>query len=186
MLGFPLGSVGKASACNAGDTEDAGSITRSGRLPGRGHGNPLQYACLENSMDRGDWHTAVHGSQTHTHRHTHRVRYKLVTGQQKTQQSIVYMCQSQIPSPPTAFLFGIHVCSLHLCLYFNLANQIIYAAFLDSTYMHYYIYFSFTDLLHSVWHSLCPSISLQMTQFCSKLMAKCFSYPSRRQVSIKH
>ena len=120
------------------------------------------------------------------HRHTHRVRYKLVTGQQKTQQSIVYMCQSQIPSPPTAFLFGIHVCSLHLCLYFNLANQIIYTAFLDSTYMHYYIYFSFTDLLQSVWHSLCPSISLQMTQFCSKLMAKCFSYPSRRQVSIKH
>ena len=40
-------------------------------FPGRGHGNPLQYPCLENPMDRGDWDTAVHGSHTHTHTHTH-------------------------------------------------------------------------------------------------------------------
>ena len=48
-LGFPHSSVGKESACNAGDL---GSIPGSGRSPGEGNGNPLQYYCLENSMDR--------------------------------------------------------------------------------------------------------------------------------------
>ena len=58
MLGFPGGSEGKASACNAGDL---GSIPGSGRSPGEGNGNPLQYSCLENSMDRGAWWATVHG-----------------------------------------------------------------------------------------------------------------------------
>ena len=49
---FPGGSEGKASACNAGDL---GSIPESGRSPGEGNGNPLQYSCLENPMDRGAW-----------------------------------------------------------------------------------------------------------------------------------
>ena len=48
-------------SCNAGDTGDAGSIPGSGRSPGGGHGNPLQYPCLENPMDRGAWQAAVHG-----------------------------------------------------------------------------------------------------------------------------
>ena len=48
--GFPGGSDGKASACNAGDP---GSIPGSGRSPGEGNGNPLQHSCLENPMDRG-------------------------------------------------------------------------------------------------------------------------------------
>ena len=47
------GSLGKESTCNARDTGDVGSILRSGRSPGGGHGNPLQYSCLENPMDRG-------------------------------------------------------------------------------------------------------------------------------------
>ena len=85
-------------------------------FPGRGHGNPLQYPCLENPMDRGDWDTAVHGSHTHTHTHTHKVRYNLVTGQQQTQQSIVYICQSQIPIPPTPFPFCIHMFVLYICV----------------------------------------------------------------------
>ena len=51
-LGFPSGSDGKESACNAGDS---GSIPGSGRAPGEGNGNPLQYSCLENPMDRGAW-----------------------------------------------------------------------------------------------------------------------------------
>ena len=55
---FPGGSDGKASTCNAGDP---GLIPRSGRSPGEGNGNPLQYSCLENSMDRGDWWATVHG-----------------------------------------------------------------------------------------------------------------------------
>ena len=55
--GFPGGSEVKASACNE---EDLGSIPGLGRSPGEGNGNPLQYSCLGNSMDRGTW-WAVHG-----------------------------------------------------------------------------------------------------------------------------
>ena len=57
-LGFPCSSVGKESACNAGD---AGSIPVLGRSPGEGNGKPLQYLCLENLMDRGAWWAVVHG-----------------------------------------------------------------------------------------------------------------------------
>ena len=46
---------------NIGDVRDSDSIPGSGRSPGRGHGNPLQYSCLENPMDRGAWRAAVHG-----------------------------------------------------------------------------------------------------------------------------
>ena len=45
--------------CNAGDAGDMGSIPGLGRSPGEGNGNPLQYSCLENSMDRGTWGTTV-------------------------------------------------------------------------------------------------------------------------------
>ena len=54
-LGFPGGSVVKSPPANAGDTGDVGSIPVSGRSPGGGNGNLLQYSCLENSMDRGAW-----------------------------------------------------------------------------------------------------------------------------------
>ena len=46
---------------NAGDIRDVSSIPGSGRSPGRKHGNPLQYSCLENPMDRGAWLAIVHG-----------------------------------------------------------------------------------------------------------------------------
>ena len=52
FMDFSGGSDGKASAYNAGDL---GSIPGSGRSPGEGNGNPLQYSCLENPMDRGSW-----------------------------------------------------------------------------------------------------------------------------------
>ena len=45
---------------NAGDIRDVGSISVLGRSPGEGHGNPLQYSCLENHMDRGAWQAIVH------------------------------------------------------------------------------------------------------------------------------
>ena len=45
---------------NTGDIRDTGSIPGSGRAPGGGHGNPLQYSCLKNPMDRGFWQAAVH------------------------------------------------------------------------------------------------------------------------------
>ena len=58
MPHFPGGSDGKVSACNAGDP---GSIPGLGRSPGEGNGNPLQYSCLENSMNGGAWWATVHG-----------------------------------------------------------------------------------------------------------------------------
>ena len=57
-MGFPGGSEVKVSACNAGDL---GLIPGSGRAPGEGNGNPLQYSCLENPMDGGAWWATVHG-----------------------------------------------------------------------------------------------------------------------------
>ena len=57
-MGFPSGSDGKASVCNAGDS---GSIPALGRSPGEGNGSPLQYLRLENPMDRGDWQATVRG-----------------------------------------------------------------------------------------------------------------------------
>ena len=54
---FQGGSDGKASACNAGGP---GLIPRSGRFPGEGNGNPLQYSCPENSVDGGAWWATVH------------------------------------------------------------------------------------------------------------------------------
>ena len=62
-MGFP-----QSSACNA---EDRDSIPLLGRSPGEGNGNPLQYSCLENPMDRGAWGATVHGVA--------RVRHNLVT-----------------------------------------------------------------------------------------------------------
>ena len=77
--GFPDGSDSKESACNE---RDPGLIPGSGRSPGKGNGNPLQYSCLENPMNRGAWWTTVHGVaksrtrlsnwvRTHTHTHIH-------------------------------------------------------------------------------------------------------------------
>ena len=60
QLLYSFDSDGKESACNAGDVRDAGLIPGLGRSPGGGNGNPFQYSCLENPMDRGIWRTAVH------------------------------------------------------------------------------------------------------------------------------
>jgi len=57
-MGFPGSLVSKESACSAGDL---GSIPGSGRSPGEGNGNSLQYYCLENPIDRGAWWATVHG-----------------------------------------------------------------------------------------------------------------------------
>ena len=57
--GFPGGTNGKKPPANAGDIRDMGSIPGLGRSPGGGHGNPTQYSCLENTMDRGSWWAIV-------------------------------------------------------------------------------------------------------------------------------
>jgi len=87
QAGFPASAVVKNLLANAGDV---GSMSGLRRSPGRGHGNPLQYSCLENAMDKGTWWVIVHGFEksqtrltehvcarthmhtcTHTHAHTH-------------------------------------------------------------------------------------------------------------------
>ena len=60
-MGFPGGSVVKNLPANTGDARDTDSVRGSGRSPGGGNGNPLQYSCLENPMDRGPGQAAVHG-----------------------------------------------------------------------------------------------------------------------------
>ena len=59
--GPPWWFSGKESTCNAGDTGDAGLIPGWGKSPGGGNGNPLQYTCLENLMDREAWRATDHG-----------------------------------------------------------------------------------------------------------------------------
>ena len=71
---------------NAGDARDVGSIPGSGKSPGEGNDNPLQYSCLKNSMDREAWQAILHGVAKHwtrlsmhacTHTHTHYVVHML-------------------------------------------------------------------------------------------------------------
>ena len=60
-MGFLDGSVVKNLPASAGETGDSGSIPGSGRSPGEGNGNPVQYSCLENPMDREAWQVTIHG-----------------------------------------------------------------------------------------------------------------------------
>ena len=72
-MGLPRWLSGKESTCNAIDTGDTGSVPGSGRSPGEGNGNPLQYFCSENPMDRGVWWAIVHGvaKELEMTEHTH-------------------------------------------------------------------------------------------------------------------
>ena len=66
------GTVVKESLANAGDARDEGSVSGLGRFPGEGNGNPLQYSCLEDSMDRGGWGATVRGvTKSQTRLSTH-------------------------------------------------------------------------------------------------------------------
>ena len=78
-MGFPGGTVVKNLLANAGDARDMSSIPGSGRSPGGGNGNPLQYSCLERPMDRGAWWAKVHGvTKSQTQLSEHVGRYKWV------------------------------------------------------------------------------------------------------------
>ena len=74
--------MGEESSCNAGDTEDVSLDPESGRSPGGGNGNPLQYSCLENPMDRGAWQATVHGVA--------RIGHYLATERKKERQIRIY------------------------------------------------------------------------------------------------
>ena len=76
LRGFPGVAVVKNPPANAGDTRDAGSIPGSGRSPGEGNGNSLQYSCLENPMDREAWWAIVRGvKKSHMGLRTHTYTY---------------------------------------------------------------------------------------------------------------
>ena len=74
-MGFPGGSVVQNPSANAGDAIDTGSTSESERSPGGGNGNPLQYSCLGNPIDRGAWQVTVYGVT--------RVKQDLATKQQQ-------------------------------------------------------------------------------------------------------
>ena len=77
-MSFPGGSVAKNLPTNAGGAGHMSSIPGSERSPGRGNGNPFQYSCLGNPLDRGAWWAKVHGIT--------RVRHNLATEQQQEQE----------------------------------------------------------------------------------------------------
>ena len=103
--GFPGGSVVTNPPANAGDAGDAGLIPGSGRSPGGGNGNPLQYSCLGNPMDRGAWRAIVHGvaeeSDTAEGFNNNNKRNKVMDGSlQDRQQACLFPASKRwIPTP---------------------------------------------------------------------------------------
>ena len=71
QLGFPGGAVVKNPPANAGNARDMGSIPGLGRYPGVGNDSPLQYFCLENSMDRGAWQALWDHKELSMTKHVH-------------------------------------------------------------------------------------------------------------------
>ena len=99
-IGFPGGSDSKESACTAGDLS---SISGSGRFPGEGNGNPLQYSCLENFMHRGACQVQSTGSQ--------RVRHNLATNtftNEYTQYQSASRCLTLLLVSYLCWMLGIH------------------------------------------------------------------------------
>ena len=101
LLNFPGNSDGKASACNAGGT---GSISGLGRSPGEGNGNPLQYSCLENLMDRGAWWATVRGvARSQTRLSDFTFFFLSLTSRLRNMWSFIsYLGRAQ-PSPSSCF-----------------------------------------------------------------------------------
>ena len=88
--GFPGCSVVKNSPANAGDMRGTALIPGSGRSPGGGHSNPLQYSCLENLMDRGAWQATVH-IVIYTHYNRFLCNINTITPVQTRTKSHVYL-----------------------------------------------------------------------------------------------
>ena len=108
--GSPGGSDGKESACNAGDP---GSTPGSGRFPGEGKGNPLQYSCLDNPMDRGAWQRTVHRvtkSQTWLSMHVSIITFLCV----HRVHTLVTRAKGNLPPTPHSCRFYVfaHIVSL--------------------------------------------------------------------------
>ena len=99
---FPHGSVVKNPPANAGDSGDSGLIPGSGRSPGGGNGNPVQYSCLENVVNRGIWQATAHRVAKS------RTRLKQLTAAAaKSLQSCLTLCDPIDGSPPGFSVHGI-------------------------------------------------------------------------------
>ena len=100
MLPFPGGSVVKNLLANAGDTGDVDSVSGLRRFPREGHGNPLQYSCLGNFMDRGAWQATVHGvAKSCTWLSTHALKVKLINGSRWDSKSQRPLWSLSLPPP---------------------------------------------------------------------------------------
>ena len=144
---------------NAGNLRDMGSIPGSGRFPKGGHDNLLQHSCLKNSKDRWAWLAIIHEvtkSQTwlskHVHTHTH------------THTTTTHTISQFIPPHPFT-LETISLFSASVTLFFFFLYEYVHVYHLKKNIPHirdiiWYLFYS--DLLHSVWQSLGPSMLLQM------------------------
>ena len=140
MLASPVAQLVKNLPTNAGASRDTGSIPGSRRFPGEGNGKPLQYSCLENSMDRGAWLAAVHGvtkSQIwlSTHAFCHSIHPCWL--------SVLYIAVCMWYShPPNLSLLPPSLCFLCLWVSFCFGNKFIYIFFLYlvSTYKWYMVF----------------------------------------------
>ena len=101
----------KNPPANAGDTRDSGSIPGLGRSPGGGHGNPLQYSCLENPMDRGAWRATVHGvakSQTRLSDFTFTFHFHALEKEMATHSSVLALRIPGTAEPGGLLSMGSH------------------------------------------------------------------------------
>ena len=98
--GFPNGSVVKDMPTVQEPQGDMGSIPVSGRSPGEGHGNPLQYSCLENTIDRGAWWATVHGAGHNMHARLHKACF--FTWNHSSWETF-HVSFPQLPQPPFTF-----------------------------------------------------------------------------------
>ena len=153
---------GKESACNAGAAGNMGSISGSGRSPGGGHGNPLQYSYLENPMDRGAWRNIVHRVTKN------RTQLKWLS----IHAQFLIILYTPVVSVVTSFLFLILLFwALYLFFLMNLAkglsilfifskNQLLLSLVIYCFLHLYFIYFSL-DLYNFI-----PSTNFEFCLFC--------------------
>ena len=132
-MGFPGGSDGKESGCIAGDP---GSILRLGRSSGEGNGYPLQYSCLENSMDRGAWWATIH-----------RVTKRQTWLSDWPGVYLAILISQFVPHSPSPLY--LHVPCPRLHLYFCPENWFICTIFLDS--MHVFFFFKYVNAAVPFW-----------------------------------
>ena len=123
---FPGGTKVKNLLANAADARDTGSIPGSGRFPEGGYGNPRQYSCLENSIDRGAWWATVHGitkSQTRLSTHTDTDNENMAKRKRHDVSNILFSPRGEFP---WAIMIILIRYSQKKSLFYNLLNPFIW------------------------------------------------------------